>query len=76
MSKEFHVELQPQPQNTFASSHGRETVRMRHLSEAVQQEVVPQVAQTCAQQRADLQVPGLPEEVRQRQQIAQSLGDK
>ena len=49
---------------------------MRHLSEAVQQEVVPQVAQTCAQQRADLQVPGLPEEVRQRQQIAQSLGDK
>ena len=74
LRQEFQSE--PQPQKSFASSHGREAVWLRHMSEAVRQAVRPQVAHVSAHQRAALQVPGLPEKVRQRPQTAQSLEDE
>ena len=46
------------------------------MSEAVQQNVLPHVAQTCAQQRAALQVRRLSEKVRQRQRTTHSLEDE
>ena len=65
-----------QAQLSYAFAHGRKAVCLWHMSEAVRQDVRPQDAQADAHQRAALQVPGLPEEVRQRQQFAQTLEDE
>ena len=46
------------------------------MSEAVRQDVRPQDPPADAHQRAALQVRWLPEEVRQRQQFAQTLEDE
>ena len=74
LRQEFHTVQHPK--YAHATPHGRKAVCLRHMSEAVWQEVQPKVAQTCAQQRAALQVRRLPEKVRQRQQTAQSLEDE
>ena len=63
------------PEEAYSNPHRRE-VCLRHLSEVVHQGVLSQVAQTCAQQRAALQVRRLPKDVRQRRQSAQTLEDE
>ena len=74
LRQEIHAEQRPAV--TYANPYGREAVCLRHMSEAVQQDELPQVAQAkAAHQRGALQVRRLPEEVRQRQQTAQTLGD-
>ena len=66
LRQEFHAVFQPE--YAYDANPHRREVSLRHMSEGVHHEVQPQVAQTCAQQRAALQVRWLPEEIRQRQQ--------